>query len=154
MGKSKKVLLRMCNYCQTCWNFPPAGADQCGRINAVGSRSSTGTRILDWRLLRNKRICNIVEHLPQSSERPEISNDDLPSPNFYRRRKNKEKQAKQRSSQNPFKCGMSTNATGFNCVCKFAQERIQGGNRCSCSLSLFLPRPGRLRRLLMEHSKG
>lgn len=79
----------MFNSCQTCWNFPPVGDVQRSHINAVGSRSSAGTRILDWRLVRNKRICNLVAHLPQSSERRVISNDDLLSPNFYRRQKKK-----------------------------------------------------------------
>lgn len=80
-------------------NFPPVGADQRSHINAVGSRSSAWTGILDWRLVRNKRIFNLVAHLPQSSERRAISNDDLLSPNFYRRQKKKERKKTQAQSQ-------------------------------------------------------
>lgn len=157
----------MFNSCQTCWNFPPVGAVQRSHINAVGSRSSAGTRILDWRLVRNKRTCNLVAHLPQSSERRVISNDDLLSPNFYRRQK-KSKKKKHKHSHRRAARRINSNvecqqiqpahlAGCFNFVCKFAQERPTGSVEEIAPAVHFLSSclaPGGCARLLMEHSKG
>lgn len=147
----------MCNFWQTSWNFAPPLPPRWELTGAAtwmqpDQEAAPGLESSMWRKLRSKKIFNNVLHLPQSSERLAISNDDLLSPKVLHEARKNEKSphtitdaqlAKSIQVPNVNKSKPLVWLLAFNSVCKFCPGEA-GGEAVRKSPQLFtffLPAP-------------